>query len=156
MPIDKKDKAILTELQEDAKQSSRDLSKKLGIPATTIHERLKKLEQNSVIRGYHVAIDAEKIGMPTTAVVLIKQGPKISGKKINFRKLADRFAMFSEVQEVHSVTGEYDFMIKVRGRNEREVGAFIGEIIWNLPGVERTLSLISYYTAKDTCRLELK
>lgn len=156
MELDKKNRAILEELQENAKQSSREIAKKLGMPATTIHERIKKMERDGIINGYHVAINSEKIGMPTTAIALIRQGPKIPGKKLLFTKLAEQLSSFPEVQEVHAVTGEYDVIIKVRGRNEKEVGSFIGETIWNLPGVERTLSLLSYRTTKDTCKLYLR
>ncbi len=158
MALDKKDIAILAALQDNAKQSSRDLSKKTGMPATTIHERIKKLESDGVIKGYHVAIDYEKAGMPTTAIVLIRRSPiTTSGSKSPaYSKIADKIAKLPEVQEAHVVTGEYDMVLKVRGKNERELGTLITDTIWRLPEVERTLSLISFYTPKDTCRIELK
>ncbi len=157
MAIDKKDKSILNELQEDAKQSSRDLAKKLGMPATTIHERIKKMESSGIIRGYHVSIDPEKVGLATTALVLVRRLPKTtSNRKIFFRKIGELAAKLPEVQEVHVVTGEYDMVLKVRGANDKDVGAYVVEKIWNIPEVERTLTLMSFYTAKDTCRLELK
>ncbi len=157
MKLDKKDKAILMQLQEDAKQSSRDLSKKLGMPATTIHERIKKMENEGVIKGYHVAIDPEKVGLPTTALVLVRRMPKVStGKKVFYKRIGDLVAKLPEVQEAHVVTGEYDMVLKVRGGNDKEVGAYIVDKIWNLPEVERTLTLVSFYTPKDTCWLDLK
>lgn len=157
MAIDKKDKAILEELQENAKQSSRDLSRKLGIPATTIHERIKRMEKEGVIKGYHVALDYEKVGMPTTAMVLVSRMPRTTPEKRTFyKRIAEYAAKIPEVQEAHVVTGEYDMVLKVRGKNEKEVGSFIVDKLWNLPEVERTLTLMSFYTAKDTCKIELK
>ena len=157
MAVDKKDIVILNALQEDAKQSSRDLSKKLGMPATTIHERIRKLEKEGVIKGYHVELDYEKVGFPTTAIVLVRRMPKVTPeRKIFYRKIGDSASKLPNVQEVHVVTGEYDMVLKLRGKNEKEVGAYVVETIWNLPEVERTLTLINLYTAKDTCKIELK
>ncbi|HIJ98073.1 TPA: Lrp/AsnC family transcriptional regulator [archaeon] len=157
MTIDKKDRSILMALQEDAKQSSRDLSKKLDLPATTIHERIRKMEKDGIIKGYHVAIDYEKAEMPSTAIVLIKRTPIIkSGKKIIYRKIADLIAKLPEIQEVHTLSGEFDMMLKIRGRNERDIGNFVSDIIWSLPEVERTQTLLCFHTAKDTCKIELK
>lgn len=157
MTIDKKDRSILMALQENAKQSSRDLSKTLGIPATTIHERIKKMEAEGIIKGYHVSIDYEKVGVPTTAIILVRRMPRTTAdRKIFYKKIADLTAKIPEIQESHVVTGEYDMVLKIRGKNEKEVGAFIVDNIWNLPEVERTLTLMTFYTAKDTCRIELK
>ncbi len=157
MEIDKKDKAILMALQDNAKQSSRDLSRKLGMPATTIHERIRKMEKEGVIKGYHVAIDYNKVGMPTTAIVLVRRMPRTTKtRKIVYERIGDEVAKIPDVQEAHVVTGEYDMILKIRGRNEKEVGRYIVDKIWNMPEVERTLTLISFYTAKDTCRIELK
>ncbi|HIJ98566.1 TPA: Lrp/AsnC family transcriptional regulator [archaeon] len=157
MAFDKKDRMILMGLQQNAKQSSRDLSKKLNMPATTIHERIKKMETEGIITGYHVAIDYEKVGMPTTAIILVRRMPRtVSDRKVLYKKIADLTAKIPDIQEAHIVTGEYDMVLKIRGKNEKEVGAFIVDTIWNMPEVERTLTLMTFYTAKDTCRLELK
>ena len=157
MGLDKKDIAILMSLQEDAKQSSRDLSKKLDLPATTIHERIRKMEKDGIIKGYHVAIDYEKAEMPSTAIVLIQRTPVTKrGKKIIFNKVADGIAKLPEIQEAHTVSGEYDLVLKIRGKNEKEIGNFVSDTIWNLPEVERTLTLLCFHTAKDTCKIELK
>lgn len=157
MALTKKDVIILKALQDDAKQSSRDLSKKLGLPATTIYERIKKMEANGVIKGYHVAIDYTKAGLPSTALVLVRRASKmLSGKKLSHNKLADALAKLPEVQEVHAVSGEFDLVIKLRGKDERAIGSFVIDTIWNLPEVERTTSLVSFYSSKDTCKVELK
>ena len=157
MDIDKKDKMILMALQDDAKQSSRDLSKKLGIPATTIHERIKRMEKEEIITGYHVAIDPEKIGMTTTAIILVRRVPRKSiSKNVFYTKIADLAAKLPEIQEVHLVTGEYDMLLKVKGISDKTVGEYIVEKIWSLPEVERTVTFMSFYTAKDTCRLQLE
>ena len=157
MTIDKKDRSILMALQEDAKQSSRDLSKKLDLPATTIHERIRKMEQEGVIKGYHVSIDYEKADMPSTAIVLIKRTPVTSsGKKLIYNRIADNIAKLSEIQEAHTVSGEYDMVLKIRGKNEKEIGNFVSDRIWVLPEVERTQTLVCFHTSKDTCKVELK
>ncbi len=157
MALDKKDTAILMALQEDAKQSSRDLSKKLDLPATTIHERIRKMEKEGIIKGYHVAIDFEKAGMPSTAIVLIKRTPILhSKKKVIYRKVADQIAKLPEIQEAHTLSGEFDMILKIRGRNEKDIGNFVSDVIWSLPEVERTQTLLCFHTAKDTCKIELK
>ena len=95
--------------------------------------------------------------MPTTTLVLVRRMPKTTAdRRIFYKKIADLAAKIPEVQEAHVVTGEYDMVLKVRGANEKEVGSFVVDKIWNLPEVERTMTLMSFYTSKDTCRIELK
>ena len=69
--LDSKDFEILAALRENAKQSVFQLSKKTKSPPTTIHNRIRKLKENKVIKGYTISIDREKTGQKICALVFV-------------------------------------------------------------------------------------
>ena len=153
--IDKFDKDILNELQRDCRQSTRDLGAKLKKPATTIHQRIKKLVANGVIKSFSAIVNPEKVDMPTTALVLIKKAAHHKGK-IKTENVGETLAKLPEAQEVYLVSGQHDAIIKVRGKNEREIGKGVFDTLWNVPGVDRTLAHFVFHKTKDSHVLHLK
>ena len=122
MKLDPLDKEILRELQKDAKQSSKKLGKKFGKPQTTIVNRIKRLENMGIIKGYAAIIDAEKIGLGATAFSLIKvkQGPiDVKAGKGAILEATKNFAKYEEVNEVYALAGDYDILLKIHGESEK-------------------------------------
>lgn len=154
--LDETDKKILRTLQENCKQSSRQLSNKLGIPPTTIHQRIKKLEQRGVILGFQAVVDQKKIGLATTALVLLTFSSGDPKPKISQEEVADKIAKDPSVSEVHMLTGNYDMLVKVRGHDERTLGRDIVHKIRTFPGVDKTLTSMVIYTSKDTQKLKIE
>ncbi len=153
--LDKIDKAILNELQADCRQSTRELGKKLKMPASTVHQRIRKLAERGVIKSFSVIVNPEKVDMPTTALILVKKTTYRRGK-IKTESVGEALAKLPEVQEVYLVSGQHDVILKVRGRNEREIGRWVFDTLWNVPGVERTLTLFVFHSAKDSHVLQIK
>ncbi|MBI2971070.1 MAG: Lrp/AsnC family transcriptional regulator [Candidatus Aenigmarchaeota archaeon] len=147
--IDKKDRLILEELLKDSRQSTRDMGRKLKMPSTTVYQRIKRLVGKGVIKNFSIVVDQEKLGRPTIAIVLVKRRPQGSGK-IRPEHIGQELAKLPEVEEVFIVTGEYDAIAKVRGANEREVGKWVVEKLWNMPEVDRTLTFFAFYTSKES------
>ncbi|MBW2963913.1 Lrp/AsnC family transcriptional regulator, partial [Candidatus Woesearchaeota archaeon] len=69
--LDKKDLRILDELKADAKLTTGQIAKKLNIPVTTVHNRIKKLEKLGVVEGYTAKVDYKKLGKPITAYIMM-------------------------------------------------------------------------------------
>ena len=107
--LDEKDRAILMELQKDARRSTKAIAKDLNIPRATVHERIKRMMDKGVIRGFTVIPDYAQLGEPVTAFVLVSFLPN---NEVSQRELAGKIAGLVGVQEVHLISGEHDILIR--------------------------------------------
>ena len=110
MNLDDIDIAILRELQQNAKASIKEISSKVHLSTTPVHERIKRLEQSGVIKQYATLLDHSKVnkGLMVICYVSLKQHDKKEGAKFIKSILS-----FNEVIECFSISGEFDFMLKV-------------------------------------------
>ncbi len=118
MLVDDKDRQILKLLQEDMTKSYKAIAGELGIPVTTVYNRVKKMEENKVILGYKPILDAVKLGLPTTSFLLITmrfKDPK--NNPLNINAIATKIASYENVQEVHIVAGDWDILVKLKTYN---------------------------------------
>ncbi|AGH96707.1 Lrp/AsnC family transcriptional regulator [Pseudobdellovibrio exovorus] len=106
--IDEIDLNILKLLSENSKLSFAELGEKVGLTAPAVHGRVKKLENNGIIKGYSLVLDYDKIGLPVTAFVRVQTGHH------SCAEIGKKVRPFEEVEECHSVAGEDDLMLKVR------------------------------------------
>lgn len=144
--LDEKDLAILSELREDASRSVREIASKLGIPRTTVQERINKMRREGVIKKFTVELDYAKLGKPTTAFILVSFMP---GYHLSQKELARKISSLPDVEEVHLITGEWDIIVKVRGSSIQEIGDLVVEKIRMMEGVARTVTCAILYTAKE-------
>ena len=145
--IDEKDMEILRALKEDSKRSINALSKITGIPPATVHHRIRKLEQDKVIKRYSISVDKEKIGFPIGAYIFITVKP--SGEhRLDQREIANKLARHEFVEEASVLTGEVDMMLKVRVRSMNDLDKFVLDYLRNFEGIERTRTLITLYASK--------
>jgi Lrp/AsnC family leucine-responsive transcriptional regulator len=109
--LDERDLEIVAALQEDARATYADVAQRVGLSASSVHDRVRKLEQAGVIRGYRAIVDPDALGLLITALVaatpLDPQQPD---------DLPDRLADFPEVEDCFSVAGEANYILKVRTR----------------------------------------
>lgn len=156
MLTDEKDLQILRKLQEDMTKSYKTIAEELEMPATTVYNRVKKMEENGVIIGYKPVLDAAKLGFPTTCFLLITLRFKDSNNQpLDIRKIADEIALDPSVQEVHIVAGDWDLLVKMKTENVQKVGEFINHKLRYIEGVEKSLSCISFGTIKESLDLLL-
>ena len=128
--------ALLHLLQHDARASHDDLAAQLGVGVSDVQERIAKYESEGVIVGYHALLDHEKIGdSSVVAVIEVKITPEREG---GFDRLAARIAKFEQVRSCHLMSGGYDLLAVVVGRNLREVASFVSEKLSPLEGVIAT------------------
>lgn len=144
--LDDKDIAILKELRKDARRSTKAIAKDLAIPRATVHERIKRMLDKGVIKGFTAVPDYSKLGEPVTAFVLVSFLPN---NAVSQRELAQKIAEIDGVQEVHVVSGEHDILLKVRGESMESIGSLVIDKLRAIPGVGRTLTMASFATIKD-------
>ena len=117
MHIREKEKKILIELQRNSKQTIKELSQKLNIRPSTVHERIKFMEKEGIVEGYKAILNDQKINATLVSFVLV------SGKPIF--KLDDVIINDPRIMEIWGVTGEYDILIKARFRDIDEFSKFV-------------------------------
>jgi Lrp/AsnC family leucine-responsive transcriptional regulator len=144
--LDEKDRAILMELRKDARRSTKAIAKDLNIPRATVHERIKRMMDKGVIRGFTVIPDYAQLGEPVTAFVLVSFLPN---NDVSQRELAGKIASLEGVQEVHLISGEHDILIKVRGSSMEGIGSLVIDQLRMIPGVGKTLTIASFASVKD-------
>jgi len=141
--LDKKDSIIIEVLKQNSSLSTQKIAKKTGIPITTVHNRIKKLEKGGVIKGYTVVLDNKKIGKPIAAYILITVDYKrLKEIKKSQYELAQRLLRNPLVESSAMVTGESDIIIKIRCSSVDELNEFVTIYLRNLEGVEKTQTAI--------------
>ncbi len=156
--LDEKDRDILGLLMEDAKMSAKDISIRIESPITTVYSRIKRLEDTGVIRGYKPILDAGKLGRPTTAFIFVSFTYRPSGadKDLNQREVAKIVGKYPEVQEVHIITGDWDFLIKVKEKDVNAVGRFVVDKLRTVPGISKTLTIMVFDPVKESMDVPLE
>ncbi len=140
--LDPADKIILRELLLDSRKSIRRISRKIGIPSSTIYDRIKKLEKNRVIRKYTIVLDEKKLGYTVKALILIN----VDGKKI--REVEEEIARNPNVQVVLDITGEFDIAVIAVFRSIEELDKFVKSLL-KMPAIRQTRTSIAFRTIKQ-------
>jgi Lrp/AsnC family transcriptional regulator, leucine-responsive regulatory protein len=150
--LDKIDLKILDILQDDGRASITDLAEKVGLSATPIAERVKRLERDGVITGYYARINPQALGRNLLVFVEIKLSVK-SGDV--FEKTKRQLQFVPEVQECHLVSGDFDYLVKARIREMGEYRQLLGDILKKLPAAAESRSYVVMEEVKETLRLPI-
>ena len=134
--MDDKDKALLQLLQQNCKKSIKKLSRKLGLPISTVYTRIKNLEKEGVIKGYTTLIDEKKLGFKVKAFILVSYSPS----EVSQIEVAKRIAKFPQVQGVYIIAGEWDMIVEVIEKDVDSLGEFVINKLRNVEGVHKTLT----------------
>jgi Lrp/AsnC family leucine-responsive transcriptional regulator len=121
--LDDTNRRLLLELQDDARVTIAELGRRVGLSPPAVAERLRRLEQQGVIRSYRAVIDPRAIGLSLTAIVRIRPAP---GQLQNVAELAQRTA---EVVECHRITGEDCFFVKAHVRDVEHLEEVIDHFV---------------------------
>jgi len=140
--VDNKDRRIIEELVRDSRQTTSQLSRKLNIPITTVHNRIKKLIKTGVIINYTVNLNHNLLGRPVPAYVGVTINYTVPGKKINQTDIANQIKKIEGVYEVYILTGDSDILVKVLVRDITELNNFVTEKLRNVVGVDKTQTSI--------------
>jgi Lrp/AsnC family transcriptional regulator, leucine-responsive regulatory protein len=155
--LDEKDLAILAVIQEDSKLSAKQIAKKVGAPLTTVFAKMKRMEEQGIIRGYRAIVAPEKLGAGTSAFILasVSYRSKADGAPVSQRIVAEEIARFAEVQEVHIITGDWDLLVKLRAQSVDAIGKFVVDKLRLISGLEKTLTCMVFETVKETTQVDV-
>lgn len=107
--LDDRDLDILAALQEDARATYADIGRRVGLSASSVHERVRKLERTQVIRAYRADVDPEALGLFVTALIAVTPLDPTQPDD-----LPERVREFREIEDCFSVAGESNYVLKVR------------------------------------------
>jgi Lrp/AsnC family leucine-responsive transcriptional regulator len=148
--LDETDLRLLALLQDDGLQSMAELSKAIGVAPSTLNDRVKRLGRLGVIAGTHAHVDPQALGLNLLAFVFV--GWSDGNVETDFLK---KIAAASQVLECHHVTGGWNYLLKVRVRDTRALEAFLGDVLKQVKGLQRTETLIALSSPKETSRLPI-
>jgi Lrp/AsnC family leucine-responsive transcriptional regulator len=132
MNFDAIDRQILLILREEGRASHAALAKAVGLSAPAVGERVRKLEQAGVIRGYRAVLDPDALGLDICAFVAIAPQPRKPAAD-----LVERLMSLPEIEELHAVAGNYAYIAKVRVASTQALDGFLDRLFM-MEGVERT------------------
>jgi Lrp/AsnC family transcriptional regulator, leucine-responsive regulatory protein len=118
--LDHQDLVILRALQDDARGTFADIGRRAGLSTSSVHERVKKLEQAGVIRGYRAVVDPEAVGLFVTALVSVTPLDPTAPDDV-----PERVRELSEIEACHSVAGQESYVLKVRVRTTGDLEDFL-------------------------------
>ena len=144
------DREIVRILQENARTSNAEIARRLEMAPSAILERIRKLEERGVIRGYSALVDPEALGLGVTAFVFVR-----SNERAGALGTAAQLAEMPEVQEVHHVAGEDCFLVKVRLPSTRALGTLLSDRFGPIESIVSTRSTIVMDTVKETPHLPI-
>ena len=144
--IDEKDRKIIEELKKNSRNSTKNIAKNVNVPRVTTHDRIQKMKEKGIIKKFTVNIDYKKINLATEVFIFVSFQ---SGLDISQRELAKRISKIKGVFEVHIISGEYDLLLKVRGKSLEEIGKLVVDKMRKLKGVGKTLTFACFETIKE-------
>ncbi len=148
--MDALDYKALSRLQQFGRESWKKLGELLGMTAQATSDRIHRLEEDGVIQGYAALIDPDTVGLHLMAFVAVTLD-----RPRHREEFLAHVASLSEVQECHHVSGDDDYVLKVRCRGTSDLEKLVSEEIRGPLGVGRTRTTIVLRTIKETVVLPL-
>ena len=146
MKLDHIDHKILKHLQENARITNAELADKVGLSPTPCLRRLRRLENDGIIKGYHTEVNREALGVNVTVIILVKLEREDDKTLREFEQaIKDR----EEVMECYLVTGKFDYFIRVLIPTLAAYEAFLSETILRMPNIA---TVESSFTLREVTR----
>lgn len=146
--MDEIDRQILTIIQCNARITNADIARQVGLAPSAVLERVRKLEERKIIKGYVTKIEPRALGLMMTAFVFVRTDD------MSWESAA-KLSAIPEVLEVHNVAGEDCYLLKVRVQDGESLSDLLTERIGEVEGVRSTRSIIVLKTAKEDIMLPL-
>jgi Lrp/AsnC family leucine-responsive transcriptional regulator len=146
--VDTLDKKAISFLMKHGRATWAELGQLLGLSAPSAAERVRKLEEQGVLRGYAALADAASLGYPLTAYVSVTLASH--RQRTAFLRAIEKI---EQVAECHHVAGDDDYLLKVRCRGTQDLDHFLARQLKERLGVARTRTTIVLSTAKESVRV---
>ena len=148
--IDRTDRKILDILQRQGRISMTELAEKIGLSTSPCTERVKRMERDGVITGYHARLSPVALGKTLLVFVEIKLASKSDEV---FEKVRKELLHVPDVQECHLVSGGFDYLVKARLGGMSEYRRLLGDVLKKLPVEAESHSYIVMEEIKETMAL---
>ncbi len=149
--LDETDRSLLRLLQADASISYERLGKRLGLSKTAVWNRVQRLDRDGYIKRQVALLDAHKLGLGETVFVAIRTAQHSAGWLETFTRA---IAEMPEIVEAHRLTGDVDYLLKVRVADTRAFDAFYKRLIERIDLFNVTSS-ISMEVLKETTEIDV-
>ena len=149
--LDQYDQTLLSLLQTDSQVSYAELGKKIGLSVSAVNERIKKLQGRGIISKYVAVLDAAKLDLGLCAFIHVWIDRPASEDSF-----IDKIKSIPEIQECHHVTGEFNYLLKVRVSGTAALEALLKEKLKSLKGVVKVQTFVVLSTQKETTALPLQ
>ena len=150
--MDRLDKKILRLLQEDATLAVADIAKRVGLSTTPCWRRIRRMQEDGVIRGRAYQFDPKAVGPGITVITMTKLDRHDEAALDAFEREAEKLA---EIVECYLVTGTYDYALKIVTRDMDAFETFLKTRLSNLPHVGDMHSTVVMRRVKDGGRLPI-
>lgn len=148
--LDDIDRMILRTLQENARVSNAEIARQVGLTPSAIFQRIRKLEESGIIRGYTTLTDARRLGYGLVAFIMVR-----TSDSARTTQTIEPLLKIPAVQEIHRVVGEDCFFVKVRVADTDALAHLLDEQIQPIPSVASTKTTIVLHTAKESLALPM-
>lgn len=148
--FDEIDRKILRIIQGDARASHSEIAKEVGMAASAIFERIRKLEKRGIIQGYETRLNPKALDLGLVAFIFIQ-----AKEPLGTLETGKRLAHIPEVLEIHDVAGEDCYLIKVRVADTEALSVLLRDKIGPVDAITSTRTTIVLATVKETAQLPL-
>ncbi|KLE35263.1 Lrp/AsnC family transcriptional regulator [Aurantiacibacter luteus] len=143
--LDSIDRKLLSELQSEGRVTNVDLARRVGLTAPPCLRRVRALEEEGVIRGYHADLDASKLGFAITVFAMVSLR---SQAEEDLRAFENHIKTLPEVRECHMLNGEIDFILKIVSKDLQSFQEFLTSKLTPAPNVASVKTSLTIRTAK--------
>ncbi len=150
--LDRLDLRILTHLQKNGRISITELAEHIGLSASACAERVRRLEREKVITGYHARVSPTAVGKTLLVFVEIKLAAK---SEDIFERVKNELMLVPEVMECHLVSGGFDYLVKFRLSGMAEYRHLLGTILKRIPVAAESHSYVVMEEIKDDSSMQL-
>ena len=144
--LDSIDRRLLAELQAEGRVTNVDLARRVGLTAPPCLRRVRALEDDGVIRGYHAELDASKLGFTITVFAMVSLK---SQAEEDLRAFENHIKALPEVRECHMLNGEIDFILKIVSKDLQSFQEFLTSKLTPAPNVASVKTSLTIRTAKN-------
>lgn len=146
MKLDQIDLKILKHLQTNARITNAELAERVGLSPTPCLRRLRRLEREGIIRGYHTDVNRDVLGLPVTVIILVKLDKE---DEASLRSFEETINGRPEIMECHLVTGKFDYFMRVVLPTLTAYEGFLSE---SLLRTDNVASIESSFTLREVTR----
>ncbi|MEP0357202.1 MAG: leucine-responsive transcriptional regulator Lrp [Paraglaciecola sp.] len=150
--LDRIDRNILIELQQNGRITNSELATKVGLSASPCLERVKRLEGEGYITGYQARVDPVKLGaamLVFVEITLVKTSVDI------FEEFSTAVKEHEDIQECHLVSGNFDYLLKARVADMSSYRKLLGDTLLRLPGVSESRTYVVMEEVKESTQVKI-